>query len=97
MTEAIEPTPLVHSGESTMATIIIEEQYQAVAQERFPGMFVAGFSESGDIPPTHRVSSGYFYNSELELLVNEHPFPFTLKLGEFSEDHVGLKMVSTEN
>lgn len=89
-------TGISASADSTKATIIVADADVETARTRFPGMFVVGFSETGDTPPTHWVSTGWFFNSELEALVNEQPFPFQVKFGDFSEEGIFMHRVVEE-
>lgn len=60
----------------TFATVIVAAADQATAQTLLENTsyFTAGFSEAGELPVTHYVSSGPFSNTELDLLVNDTTF-----------------------
>jgi hypothetical protein len=69
---------------STFATVIIAAADQAAAQADFPGMFTAGYTNDPEQPEvaTNFVSSGWFYDSELDRIVNEVTWPRIVKFGD---------------
>ena len=70
---------------STSATVIIAAADQAAAQADLPGHFILGYYE--DVPgsdptiATHYVDSGWWYDSELDLIVNTVTWPRTVRFG----------------
>ena len=70
---------------STAATVIIAAADQAAAQADLPGHFILGYYE--DVPgadpavATHYVDSGWWYDSELDLIVNTVTWPRTVRFG----------------
>lgn len=70
---------------STAATVIISVADQAAAQADLPGHFILGHYE--DVPgadptvATHYVDSGWWYDSELDLIVNTVKWPRTVRFG----------------
>jgi hypothetical protein len=68
---------------STFATVIIQAADQAAAQEDFPGLFTAAYADFADRPvTTHYVSSGFFYDEELDKIVNDVTWPRIVKFGD---------------
>lgn len=69
---------------STFATVIIAAADQAAAQADFPGMFTAGYANDPEQPEvaTHYVSSGWFFDAELDEIVNDVTWPRTVKFGD---------------
>jgi hypothetical protein len=69
---------------STFATVIIAAADQSAAQEDFPGLFTAGYTNNPDEPTiaTNYVSSGYFYDEELDKIVNDVTWPRIVKFGD---------------
>ena len=69
---------------STFATVIIPAASKAAAQIDLPGSFSAAYTTdpTGVPPATHYVASGHFYNTELDLVVNEAPWPKVVKFGD---------------
>lgn len=69
---------------STFATVIVSAADQQAAQADFPGMFTAAYSDNRDAPEvaTHYVSSGWFYDAELDQIVNEAKWPRVVKFGD---------------
>lgn len=53
------------------------------------GFFVAELSESGDVPATHYMSSGYWHPGELEALVNGVT-PRVVKFGDVQAALISL-------
>lgn len=70
---------------STSATVIISAAVQSAAQSDLPGHFILGYYE--DVPgadptvATHYVDSGWWYDSELDLIVNTVKWPRTVRFG----------------
>ena len=70
---------------STAATVIISAADQAAAQADLPGHFILGYYE--DVPgadqtvATHYVDSGWWYDSELDMIVNTVKWPRTVRFG----------------
>ena len=70
---------------STAATVIIAAADQAAAQADLPGHFILGYYE--DVPgadptvATHYVDSGWWYDSELDMIVNNVTWPRTVRFG----------------
>lgn len=70
---------------STAAAVIIAAADQAAAQADLPGHFILGYYE--DVPgadptvATHYVDSGWWYDSELDLIVNNVTWPRVVKFG----------------
>ena len=57
---------------STYATVVIEAEYQAAAQaDTSTDHFNVGYSADGNEPITYYVDSGWWYNEELDLIVND--------------------------
>lgn len=67
---------------STFATIAIPANAQAAAQADMPGFFTAPYSTDGSAPATSFVSSGWFFDSELDFVVNEATWPKVVKFGD---------------
>ena len=80
---------------STFATVIIPAASQAAAQVDLPGSFSAAYTTdpTGVPPATHYVASGPFYNTELDLVVNEAPWPKVVKFGDASAALAELGLV----
>lgn len=70
---------------STAATVVIAAADQASAQADLPGHFILGYYEDvlGADPTvaTHYVDSGWWYDSELDLIVNTVKWPRTVRFG----------------
>ena len=70
---------------STAATVIIAAADQVAAQADLPGHFILGYYE--DVPgadptvATHYVDSGWWYDSELDLIVNTVKWPRIVRFG----------------
>ena len=70
---------------STAATVIISAADQAAAQADLPGHFTIGYYL--DVPgadptvATHYVDSGWWYDSELDMIVNNVAWPRTVRFG----------------
>lgn len=70
---------------STAATVVIAAADQAAAQADLPGHFTIGYYL--DVPGadptvvTHYVDSGWWYDSELDMIVNAVTWPRVVKFG----------------
>ena len=69
---------------STFATVVIPSESQAAAQADLPGHFTAAYAADAAGPATHYVSSGHFFNTELDMIVNEAEWPKVVKFGDAS-------------
>ena len=67
---------------STFATVIIPAEAQAAAQADLPGHFTAAYAADSTGPATHYVSSGFFFDSELDMIVNEAEWPKRVRFGD---------------
>ena len=67
---------------STFATVIIPSEAQAAAQADLPGHFTAAYAADSTGPATHYVSSGHFFNTELDMIVNEAEWPKRVRFGD---------------
>jgi hypothetical protein len=83
---------------STFATVIIAAADQAAAQEDFPGLFTAGYTNNPDEPTiaTNYVSSGYFYDDELDKIVNDVTWPRIVKFGDAQAALASMGLVPVE-
>jgi len=67
---------IAESGGSTNCTVIVTaENKQAMldlltVEGVTPELFTVGLSETGQEPATHYISTGYFYNEELNRIIN---------------------------
>ena len=68
---------------STFATVAVPAADQAAAQADMPGFFVAPFTTdpAGAPPATHFVSTGHFFDSELDFIVNDAAWPRQVRFG----------------
>ena len=70
---------------STAATVVIAAADQSAAQADLPGHFILGYYEDvqGADPAiaTHYVDSGWWYDSEMDLIVNAVTWPRTVRFG----------------
>lgn len=86
--------------DSTFATVVIKAVDQTAAQTDFNGLFTAAFTDNPEQPSvaTHYVSSGYFYNTELDFIVNEATWPKTVRFGDAAQalTDLGLQSVVEE-
>lgn len=80
---------------STFATVVVAAADQATAQADFPDFFTAGYTDNPDAPaaPTHYVSSGWFYDTELDQIVNEASWPRVVRFGDAQAALNGLGLV----
>ena len=80
---------------STFATVIIAAADQQAAQADFPDMFTAGYTNNLEQPEvaTHFVSSGWFYDSELDQIVNDVTWPRTVRFGDAQAALASLNLV----
>jgi hypothetical protein len=82
---------------STFATVVVTAADQSAAQSDLPGMFTSGYTDNPDQPEvaTYYVSSGAFYDSELDFIVNEATWSKTVKFGDaqVALDSLWLKAV----
>lgn len=86
-------------SESTFASVFIAAADQAAAQaEMGEGFFTAPLSATGEVPATHYWSTGYWFNDELDTIVNSPTFPRTVKFGEAQAalESMGLQQVTEE-
>lgn len=67
---------------STFATVIVAAADQAAAQADLPGHFTAAYAADAAGPATHYVSSGHFFNTELDMIVNEAEWPKRVRFGD---------------
>lgn len=67
---------------STFATVIVAAADQAAAQADLPGHFTSAYAADAAGPATHYVSSGFFFNSELDMIVNEAEWPKRVRFGD---------------
>ena len=60
------------------------------------GFFIRGLSETGESPPTHWMSSGYFLSDEMDRIFNEATWEKQVRFGtdwQAAIDVMGLKLV----
>jgi len=85
---------------STYATVCIEAEYQAAAQEdTTTDHFTVGYSSDGNEPITHYVDSGWWYNEELDVIVNDATWPKQVFFGNDLQSvlaDLGLVIVNVE-
>lgn len=71
---------------STYCTVAVKLEHQLQAQAAFPGMFTSLFYEqlpaADSTIATHSVTSGWFYNHELDLLCSSNDFPKQVRFGD---------------
>ena len=67
---------------STFATVIIPAKSQAAAQADLPGHLTSAYAADAAGPATHYVSSGFFFNTELDMIVNEAEWPKQVRFGD---------------
>lgn len=67
---------------STFATVIVAAADQAAAQADLPGHFTSAYAADAAGPATHYVSSGFFFNSELDMIVNDAEWPKRVRFGD---------------
>lgn len=68
--------------QSTHATVIIPIDLVEEAQKDLPGHFTAQYGETSEGPATHAISSGFFYNYELEMISNQLLWSRVVKFGD---------------
>lgn len=78
---------------STFATVIVATADQAAAQADLPGHFTAAYAADSTGPATHYVSSGHFFNTELDMIVNEAEWPKLVRFGDAGTALAGLGLV----
>ena len=80
---------------STQATIIIPAAAIEAARADMPGSFTAAYTtdSAGAAPATHYVGSGFFFNTELDFIVNEATWPRTVRFGDAGTALAGLGLV----
>lgn len=68
---------------STFASVFVEAEHQAAAQSDLgEGYFTAPLSADGSEPATHYWSTGYWFNDELDRIVNDVTWPRTVRFGD---------------
>lgn len=68
---------------STFASVFVTAADQAAAQADLgEGYFTAPLSPTGEEPATHYWSTGYWLDSELDLICNDVTWPRTVKFGD---------------
>ena len=69
---------------STQATIIIPAESIEAARADMPGSFTAAYTTdaAGAAPATHYVGSGFFFNTELDFIVNDATWPKVVRFGD---------------
>lgn len=68
---------------STFASVFISAADQAAAQQDLgEGYFTAPLSANGAEPATHYWSTGYWFDRELDRIVNEATWPKVVKFGD---------------
>ena len=85
---------------NTFASVFISAADQAAAQADIgEGFFTAALSADGSEPATHFWSSGYFESSELDHIVNEATWAYTVKFGDAQAalESMGLQQTNAEN
>lgn len=78
---------------STFATVIVAAADQAAAQADLPGHFTAAYAADSTGPATHYVSSGFFFDTELDMIVNEAEWPKRVRFGDAAAALAGLGLV----
>jgi hypothetical protein len=85
---------------STYATVCIESKYQSAAQaDTTDQHFIVGYSSDGNSPVTHYVDSGWWYNEELDTIVNDATWPKQVFFGNDLQSvltHLNLQLVNVE-
>jgi hypothetical protein len=68
---------------STYATVVITAEYQAAAQaDTSTDHFTVGYSSDGNEPITYYIDSGWWYNEELDVIVNNATWPKQVFFGD---------------
>ena len=71
---------------STFANVFVAAADQEQAQaDMGEGYFTAPLSADGSAPATHYWSTGWWFDSELDFIVNEATWPKTVKFGDASQ------------
>ena len=80
---------------SKQATIIIPAAAIDAARADLPGSFTAAYTtdSAGVAPATHYVGSGFFFNTELDFIVNEATWPRTVRFSDAAAALAGLGLV----
>ena len=78
---------------STFATVIVAAADQAAAQADLPGHFTAAYAADSTGPATHYVSTGHFFNAELDMIVNEATWQKVVRFGDAGTALAGLGLV----
>ena len=85
----------------THATVIVADADKAAAQADLgEGFFATALSADGTEPVTHWMSSGPFYNTELNRICNESAWPRKVYFGQDWQAAVaaeGLKMLEAQS
>ncbi len=82
---------------STFATVIIAAADQAAAQADFPGLFTAAYADFADrTVTTNYVSSGFFYDEELDRIVNDVTWPRVVRFGDAQQALIAMGLVPVE-
>jgi len=68
---------------STLAIVIIGDADKAQAQaDLSDGLFTTPLSASGEAPATHWMSSGWFFNDQLNKICNDVTWAKTIRFGD---------------
>lgn len=81
---------------STFASVFVEATHQAEAQADLgEGYFTAPLSADGAEPVTHYWSTGYWFDSDLDRIVNDVTWPRVVRFGDAQTAlaDVGLQQV----
>lgn len=80
----------------TLATVIIAADAQAAAQADLPRHFTTAYTTdpTGAPPATNYVSSGFFMNDELDMVVNTALWPRVVKFGDATAALADLGLVA---
>jgi hypothetical protein len=85
---------------STYATVVIQTQYQSAAQaDTTDQHFIVGYSSDGNLPVTYYVDSGWWYNEELDTIVNDATWPKQVFFGDDLQSvltQLNLQLVNVE-
>ena len=85
------------TGISIPATIVVPDSDVIAARADLgDGFFIRGLSESGEAPPTHWMSSGYFLSEEMDRIFNEATWQKQVRFGtdwQAAIDAMGLRLV----
>ena len=81
--------------DSTFATVAIAAADQDAAQADFPGLFTAAYTtdQDGKAPATHYVSTGHFFNAELDAICNTVAWPRQVRFGDAGTALAGLGLL----